>query len=143
MLHHVLVTVGNRDPNVAESPFPCALWPFMLTRTTYRRASSGQSPPPSIKETHHMSNRAMKFAAVGAIAAVALTGCGSSSGSKAASTTSAAAPAPTSAAAPAQTTAAAPAPTSAVSATSAAVKPSATSGGATGGGFVGVILPDT
>src|SRR3954470_1284355 len=43
-LHHVLVTVGNRDPNVVESPFPCALRPFMLTRTTYRRASSGQSP---------------------------------------------------------------------------------------------------
>src|SRR3954451_25213972 len=124
ILYHVLVTVGNRDPNVAESPFPWTLRPFMLTRTTYRRASSGQSPPPSLKETHHMSNRAMKFAAFGAIAAVALTGCGSSSGSKAAATTTTAPPA-TSAPAPAKTSAAA-APATTAKAPSAAPTAAAT-----------------
>jgi D-xylose transport system substrate-binding protein len=98
-----------------------------------------------------MSNRAMKFAALGAVAAVALTGCGSSSKSTAtpaatsaattaAAATSAAAPAAsaTSAAAPAASaTSAAPA----ASATSAAPAASATTGAT--GGTVGVILPDT
>ena len=101
-----------------------------------------------------MSNRAMKFAAFGAIAAVALTGCGSSSGSSATSSTSAAAPAATSAApaaaatsatSAAATSAAVAAATSAATATTAAAATSAaaSSGGGATSGFVGVILPDT
>jgi D-xylose transport system substrate-binding protein len=103
-----------------------------------------------------MSNRAMKFAALGAVAAVALTGCGSSSKSGASTATSAAAAATsaaaaatsaavaaTSAAAVATSAAAAPsATTAATAAATAAATSAATASGATGGS-VGVILPDT
>ncbi len=104
-----------------------------------------------------MSNRAMKFAAFGAIAAVALTGCGSSSSSKASSSssapTSAAAPATsaavaatsaavaTSAAATSGTASAAPATSAASAAPAGSASASAGTGAATG--KVGVILPDT
>lgn len=99
-----------------------------------------------------MSNRAMKLAALGAVAAVALTGCGSSSKSGAASTPTSAAPAtsasPAAATSAAATSAAATSgaasASASVAATSAAVVASASaSTGGSGGGFVGVILPDT
>ncbi|MDX6230928.1 MAG: D-xylose transport system substrate-binding protein [Frankiales bacterium] len=84
-----------------------------------------------------MSNKAMKLAAFGAVAAVALTGCGNkSSGAPAASATTGAA---TSAASAAATTGTTPSSSAATSAASAVA--SATTG--TGGGKVGVILPDS
>src|SRR3954453_7071034 len=118
----------------------------MLTRTTYRRSWSVQSTPPSIKETYLMSNRAMKFAALSAVAAVVLTGCSSKSSTPAAPATSAGGAA-TSAAAPA--TSAGGAATSAASASAPATSAggsasaSASAGGGQATGKVGVILPDS
>ncbi|BEP16244.1 substrate-binding domain-containing protein [Acidothermaceae bacterium B102] len=97
-----------------------------------------------------MSNRAMKFAALGAVAAVALTGCGSSSGSKAAASSAA----PATSAAAVATSAAAVATSAAAVATSAAASAVASTAPATSAaasassagtatGKVGVILPDT
>ena len=93
-----------------------------------------------------MSNRAMKFAALGAVAAVALTGCGSSSGSKAAATSAAAvatsAAAVATSAAAVATSAAAVATSGAASAAPTSAAASASSAG-TATGKIGVILPDT
>jgi D-xylose transport system substrate-binding protein len=92
-----------------------------------------------------MSQKVMKLAAFGAVAAVALTGCGSSSKSAAvAPTTSASAAVATSGAPVATSGAATPTSGAAPSATGGAAAPSATGGTTpTAGGKIGVILPDS